>query len=110
MTSDDDALGTLLEVERRIGQEIAAAQAEAERRVEAAREAARRLESDAEEPLDAALAGLRAEIDAEVASAIQRLERNARVEAASYRDVEEATLRLLGERVVAHIMNLDPPT
>jgi vacuolar-type H+-ATPase subunit H len=86
MTSDDDALGTLLEVERRIGQEIAAAQAEAERRVEAAREAARRLESDAEEPLDA------------------------RVEAASYRDVDEATLRLLGERVVAHIMNLDPPT
>jgi F-type H+-transporting ATPase subunit b len=107
MTSGDGALDALLEVERRVEQEIAAARVEAERRVEAAREDARRLESDAAEPLHPERAALRTRIDAEAAAAIRQLERDARAEAESYRSVEQTTLRRLGARVVANILALD---
>jgi len=110
MTSGGGSLAALLELEQRIAREIAAARAEAEGRVEAAREQARRLESDEGGLLEAALASLRDSIEDETAAEIEQLERAGRVEAERYHVVDEETLRGLARSVVARITAVEPAT
>jgi hypothetical protein len=69
----EGALGELIEVEERIEAEVADAEAEAERLVEAARRDARAVEQDGSTPLEEALGALRASIEKECAVSVRAL-------------------------------------
>jgi vacuolar-type H+-ATPase subunit H len=99
----EGALGELIEVEERIEAEVAEAEAEAERLVEAARRDARALEQDESTPLEEALGALRASIEKECAVSVRALAEQAEAEVERYRGADEATLRRLAQWVASRV-------
>jgi vacuolar-type H+-ATPase subunit H len=99
----EGALGELIEVEERIEAEVADAEAEAERLVEAARRDARAVEQDGSTPLEEALGTLRASIEKECAVSVRALAEHAEAEVERYRRVDEATLCRLAQWVASRV-------
>ena len=99
----DGALVELIEVEERVEAEVAEAEAEAERLVEAARRDARAVEQDGSTPLEEALGTLRASIEKECALSLRALAEHAEAEVERYRGADEATLRRLGQWVASRV-------
>ena len=109
MDADDEdhgsggALGELIEVERRIEAEIAAAEAQARSLVEAARADVARGDREGDTALGQALAALRESVGAQRDAAIRDIEARAAGEVQRYRGFDEAAIdRLaswLAERV-----------
>jgi len=98
-----DALSELIEVERRIEQEVEAAQIEAARIIEAARrdEGSRAEEVDAS--IASALESLRLSIERECETSIRSIEEDAQAELARYREVDSEVLRRLARWLVARV-------
>jgi len=99
----EGALGELIEVEERIEAEVAEAEAEARRLVDAARQDAQRLEKDGSAALDEALRSLRAALEEESAASVQALMEGADAESDRYRRVDEATIRRLARWVASRV-------
>jgi vacuolar-type H+-ATPase subunit H len=99
----EGALGELIEVEERIEAEVAEAEAEAERLVEAARRDARALEQDGSTPLEEALGALRASIEKECAVSVRALAEQAEADVERYRGADEATLRRLAQWAASRV-------
>jgi vacuolar-type H+-ATPase subunit H len=100
----EGALAELVETERRIGSQVAAAETEAERLVESARAQVGSAADDAAGALDEALLELRESIERECAEAIRSIEERAASEAERYRRVREAEVSRLAEWVVSQLV------
>jgi hypothetical protein len=104
------ALSDLIEVEARIAAELAAAEAEAEQIVEAAREEVRAVGEASDGTLEAEARKLRTKLDRACEIAIARLEDEARAEEARYRGVDDATQLALARWIASRIVDAEAPS
>lgn len=106
---DDDtqaakgALSSLIELERRIENELAAAEAEAAQIVEAAAAEARSFAND-DGALAVELAALREAVERDAAAVIRRLEGDARAAEERYRGVDDAQLDALARWLTLRVL------
>jgi len=104
------ALAELIELERRMDAQLAAAEAEAARRVEAARPAALAALAGGDPSGEAAFASLREAVARECDLAVREVEERARVEAERYERLDDRAVRELARSVVAWLAGEPVPT
>ena len=104
------ALAELIELERRTDAQLAAAEAEAARRVEAARRAALAGLEEEDPSAPAELASLREAVARECDLAVREAEERARVEAERYERLDDRAVRELARSVVAWLAGEPAPT
>lgn len=97
------ALGELIETERAVAAQLAAARQEASRLLEAAREDVRSTEARFDEAFDEALSRRRAALEDACEASCRAAEADAEAEVARYRQVDSAALDELGQWVAARI-------
>lgn len=106
-----DALSELIEVERRIEQEVKAAQIEAARIVEAARRDANSRAEEVDTSIASTLESLRLSIERECETSIRSIEADAQAELERYRKLDSEALRRLARWLVARVAGgADGPT
>lgn len=101
------AVGTLrglLEVEERIEAEVAAAQAEAARRVAAAQRDADAMAQSGGEPVDERLRPLREAVQRDCQAAVHAIEERAEADLERYRRLDDVTLGELARWVAARLV------
>jgi vacuolar-type H+-ATPase subunit H len=98
-----DALSELIEVERRIEQEVKAAQIEAARIIEAARRDAESRAEEVDASIASALESLRLSIENQCETSIRSIEADAQAELERYREIDSEALRRLARWLVARV-------
>jgi len=102
------ALSELIEVEQQIATEVAAARAEADQLIEAAREYAAAVEQNDDGTVAEAIFALRRSIDEDCESAIRTIDADGAALADRYDGLDDSSIERLAGWVVSQIVGAEP--